>query len=223
MRFKPKYLWWAILAIVGGLSFFGIVSLPRDWGAAMKLLTSVDQWLFAHAAHPSLFALVIGLVLGTAIIPEAWNLLKTLIAPKSRQPNMKINVAVDYIVNDSATGVEHGDALRLISEKLATGELHAWGRREFIADQSKQYVAERRPIQTDYWELMALHPLTCFDDAKLMAQTITSPGPMGRNDYAGLMLCRDEVIRSFPKKNISRRAWEMIRRKPRITYRGPRR
>jgi hypothetical protein len=223
MRIKPKYLWLAFLAIASGLSFFGIVSLPKDWGSAVGLLTSIDQWLFAHAAHPSLFALVVGFVLGTAIIPEAWNFLKTLIAPKSPQPNMKINVAIDYIVNDSATGVEHDDALTLISEKLASGELHAWGRREFIADQHKQYVAERRPIQTDYWELMALHPLTCFDDTEQAAQTITSPGPMGRNDYAGLMLCREEIIRSFPKKNISRRAWAIVRRKPPVTYRGPRR
>ena len=154
---------------------------------------------------------------------------------------MKINEALDYIVNDSAenlkqasppkveegrrlieTGVEHRDALRLTNEKLSNGELHAWGRLEFIVNQSKQFIEARRPIPADYWELMALHPLTCFDDAEQTAQTVTSPGPMGYPNYAGLMLCRDEVIRSFPKKNITHRVWATIRRrKQRIAYRGP--
>lgn len=67
-------------------------------------------------------------------------------SPKSPKPDIKINDAIDYIVNDSAenlkqpsppqieegrrlieTGVEHNDALRLINEKLANGDFRAWG------------------------------------------------------------------------------------------------
>jgi hypothetical protein len=237
MRFKPKYLWWAILVIVGGLSFFGIVSLPKDWGSAEMLLTSIDQWLFAHAAHPTLFALVIAFVFGTVIAPEAFQLLKPHIFPKSPKPDMKINDAIDYIVNDSSsqlkqpspprseegrrlieTGVQHSDALRLISEKLANGEFHAWGLREITSRIPNQFETPRKPIPTNYWDVMALHPMTCFHDTERAAQTIKSPGPIGHLSYAGLMLCRDEVIRSFRKKNIARRAWAIVRKQPRIVY-----
>jgi hypothetical protein len=240
MRIKPNYLWLAFLAILAGLSFFGIFTLPKDWGSAMGLLTSIDQWISAHAAFPSLFSVVLILIVGTSIIPAALKLVTTLIGPKSPKPDIKINDAIDYIVNDSAenlkqqsppqieegrrlieTGVEHNDALRLINEKLANGDFRAWGLREITGRVDNQFETSRKPIKPDYWDIMALHPVTCFNDTERMAQTITSPGPMGRNSYAGLMLCRDEVIRSFPKKNILRRVWAIVRRKQRIIYWRP--
>jgi hypothetical protein len=196
------------------------------------LLTSVDQWLFVHVAHPTLFALVVAFVLGTVIFPEAFHLLKPHMFPKSPKPDIKINAAIDYIVNDSSsklkqpppprreggrrlieTGVQHSDALRLIYEKLANGEFHVWGLREITTHIANQFEASLKLIQPNYWNAMTLHPVTCFNDTELMAQTIALPSYSGLPNYAGLMLCRYEVIRS-----ILRRAWGIIRRKPRITY-----
>src|ERR1039458_6149227 len=99
MKFRFKYLYWIVLLIVGGLSFFGFISLPKDWRSAMEWVTSVDSWLSKYAAHPSLFALFIGLVLGTVIVPECWRILKAHIAPYVPKPDMAIADAIDYIVN----------------------------------------------------------------------------------------------------------------------------
>lgn len=67
-----RYVWWAGLGVYGGTSFFGFEILPKSWGALMDALTSIDLWLINNAAYPGLFAIFLGLVLGTVIIPEAW-------------------------------------------------------------------------------------------------------------------------------------------------------
>lgn len=61
------------LLVVG--TFFDII--PSDWKSTLDDLTTIDVWIINNAIYPSLFALAVGLVLGTWIIPDAWGLIRT--------------------------------------------------------------------------------------------------------------------------------------------------
>src|SRR3990167_1979424 len=76
MRIRTKHVWWFLLAVQGLFAFFGKEFLPTSMEAAMDFLTAVDLWIINHAAYPGLFAVFLGLVLGTVIIPEVWPFFK---------------------------------------------------------------------------------------------------------------------------------------------------
>ena len=65
-----KYLWPVLPLALGILAFFDFI--PTNWTGTRALIENVDNWLSANAKYPALFALAVGIVLGTTIIPEVW-------------------------------------------------------------------------------------------------------------------------------------------------------
>jgi hypothetical protein len=155
MATRAKYLWRAFWAACTALSFFGLAFWPSNWSAAKLMLQHIDHWIFAHAASPSLFALCVGLAIGTIIIPDVWSEIKRHFFPTKPEAGTKIKNAIDYLVNDSRahlkkarrselmqtgpakgqyvhmSGVEHSDAVSKLNEKMNSRDLLVWGHRQF--------------------------------------------------------------------------------------------
>lgn len=85
MQNRWKLAYYSVVVSLGVATFFGLVSLPKDWGSILSWLTPLETWWAAHAAHPTLAAFVSGLAVGTIFLPELWSQVKPhLWAPKYR-------------------------------------------------------------------------------------------------------------------------------------------
>jgi hypothetical protein len=70
-----KWGWACLVFAISAAGFFGL-PVPRTWGAAVDWLTSTDLWVINHAAYPSLFALAVGLLSGTIVVPSVWEIIR---------------------------------------------------------------------------------------------------------------------------------------------------
>jgi hypothetical protein len=114
--------------------------------------------------------------------------------------DMPIAKAINYIVNDSTQklrrpslpriadfgparghpliekGAEHSDAVRLVEEKVVSGDLRIWGRREYqpvnanIPDPKFEDIL--REIDKVYWRNGRFAPFSCFHDSATIPQTV---------------------------------------------------
>jgi hypothetical protein len=155
------------------------------------LLWSVIQWAFdhllwdwfvryiganLHIPEAQLIASVasygIPAFLVYILIRVMYWIIKQLHATTNPVPDMKINEALDYTVNDSKAklkqppaakikegylekhlGVEHGDARAKVYEKLIAGEMSAWGYRQLQGVPMIQFDSSLRPIPAEYWRI----------------------------------------------------------------------
>jgi hypothetical protein len=146
MRLKLKHLSWCALAFFSALAFFGIFSWPHDSKAAMTLLDKIDNAVFRPAAHPTMFALVVGLAIGTVLLPEIWRVVRDHAFPTRPQPNMDMAAAIEYLLVrsrwavgrlyydkrkdqlSSLTGLLDEDLDVLIRDAAAQNRVTIWGR-----------------------------------------------------------------------------------------------
>ncbi len=184
-----------------------------------------------------------GLIVGISFW-GLWLALKTSvkhdIGATQEQADMPISDAIDYIVNDSTAklkqpappkilefgpgkgqlaseiGVEHGDARAKVNEKLISGELRIWGRREIDTSMPNQFEHSMREIPTSYWDNMQLDFLACFSATGSASQTFHIPRKPASPGYTHLMLNKKKVREIWPPKSLWRRLRD--RNKPRITY-----
>jgi hypothetical protein len=236
-----RWAWRACPPIIMLASYFG-VPLPKSWGVTLDWVRFIDLWIIQHAAYPSLFALSVGLLLGTVIVPDVWRHIQQSIA--APLPDMPISAAIDYIVNDSRAslkrskppemeeygpakgqviqerGVEHRDALNKLHERLISGDIIAWGRQEIMPPTMLPTFSQPiRQIAKDYWDAAFLDPLHCFGLTDGVAQTAFAnyqpqPGPR----YTTLQLNRSQVRRVWRPKRLFKRVSGRLRRAPRLTY-----
>jgi membrane-associated protease RseP (regulator of RpoE activity) len=158
------------------------------------------------------------------------------------QQGTPIADAIDYIVNDSTAklkqpgpaqimgfgpakgrravevGVEHSDARTRLNEKLISGELRCWGRRQIDTHIANQFEHTLREIPKEYWDSMQLDFLSCFHNTDRIAQTATIPGKTGSVNFTQLTLNKNQVFSLWPKKPVWSRAYRKLRRKSRISY-----
>jgi hypothetical protein len=85
---KIKWIWYAVLAAIFLLGYFGLFSLPKDWSATMLLLAAIEKWWGAHAAYPAIAAFAVGLAVSTVFIPELWTHLKPIFFPQKLRPDV---------------------------------------------------------------------------------------------------------------------------------------
>ena len=158
-------------------------------------------------------------------------------------PNMTIGDAIDYMVNDSTAvlkqprepwveeigpgkgrriiekGVEHADARTKLNERLISGELKIWGRRQMpVVHLANQFEHSIREIPREYWDRMQLDFLSCFSETSTIPQTTTIPGRQADLQWIDLMVIKEQVIRAWPPKSRWQRLRRWIMRKQRITY-----
>ncbi len=161
-------------------------------------------------------------------------------ADEELKPDMNLNEAIDYIVNDSVAklkgpeparigdsgpgkghlimqrGVEHSDAWTKLNERLNSGRLKIWGLRE--TQIPNQFEATLREINPEYWDRMQLNFLSCFHHTKSLPQTVQIPGKQADLQWTNLMVSSAEIFRAWPRRAWPYRLWQRITSRPRMTY-----
>jgi hypothetical protein len=218
-----------VLAVLG----FGPSTARMNW------LVDFEVWLTNHTRDPIATAFLAGLILSTWVLPVVWSLVKHRF--DDPQPDIPIADAINYIVNDSAVqlrkaeqaqiaafgpgigqkmqqgGVAHAHAREILFEKIITGDLNVWGRREHSKGMAfKLFESHRRPIDKSLWNHAVLEWFSVFYNSKDISQTVMQEG---HTDYcyAELMLSREQVRRLWPNRAWSRRIWSDA---PRADYWG---
>jgi hypothetical protein len=175
MAIRPKYVWWCLVVVLGVLAFFNIFSWPKDSAAAMKMLNAIDEILFRPAAHPTMLALVVGLALGTVVIPEAWRVLREHTFPVKPRPNMDLRDAVDYLRVRSrwAIGrVYSADDNHLLEEDIdgiirdaaTQGRIIIWGRPQAPGTLALFVQPTEIEIPSSEWPNLGFDLTTLVDD-----------------------------------------------------------
>jgi hypothetical protein len=158
----------------------------------------------------------------------------------SLRPDMRINDAIDYLVNYSTVklkqpdpptileygpakgsplrqkGVEHEDARRLINNEFISGNLRCWGRRQILTRILFQFEESIREIKLDYWHSMRIHPFACLYNTESSSQTEALPGVTSQPLYTELMVSRAQIQRIWRQKSIGRQLIGKIKGQQRI-------
>lgn len=221
---KAKIIWSCIVGICGILAFFGYFRWPHDSATAMNWLNAIDQAVFRPAAHPTIFALVVGVALGTILIPEIWRVVRDHLFPTEPRPDWDLREAVDHLRTQSkwAIGRIYYDANedRLLEQDIdevlrdaaTQGRISIWG----------------RPAQTGTTALFSRGteikiPVNDLQDMSLDLTTIVdSTAPSGavlrahaQDQYRFLRVNRREIYREWPAayrvRLIFDRAWKSRR------------
>jgi uncharacterized protein YjeT (DUF2065 family) len=69
-----RLAWSALVLVFMALSFFGV--FPKDWEGAVKGFGTLDEFILVNAKYPGLFALAVGLLIGSVIVPELWRVVR---------------------------------------------------------------------------------------------------------------------------------------------------
>src|SRR6266404_7599850 len=159
MENKYRTGWRLLLAIYTLFAFTGHHWIPNDWGALKDDIALSDDWILSRASYPGLFAIGLGLIIGTWLLPEAIKIARKVYGLEPRpRPNMPMWKALDYIINDSRArvkqpgppvlkthgpgagrmmvqvGVQHNDAIVQMNEQIAAGHVQVWGRKKINHD-----------------------------------------------------------------------------------------
>ena len=156
-------------------------------------------------------------------------------------PDMPINEAIDYIVNDSAASVqlrhapegydestvgklnwqgeEHQDALRRVREKAVLGQVRVWGSLQIGPPSAKRFDDVPHEIPAEYWKGADFNSLFCFHKTA-DPQTIPFGGAEGVPLYNRVTLSGAQMRKIWPRIPLWRRAMGAGRRKERLSYRA---
>ena len=98
-KITARLIWIGLIILYSVLSFFG-APFPANWEGVLSALTSLDVWIINNAEYPGSFGIALGLLIGTVIIPGAWNWFygRYLYEPKA---NMRLGAAMEYIEKKS--------------------------------------------------------------------------------------------------------------------------
>ena len=202
---------------------FSIMGLVPFGAIGASTLGCVDQWLFKHAAHPTLFALVVGLALGTAIIPQIWGLIKPHLVQTIPQADITAGdafkllfwhskLAYDLVQSGTLRPVQFeahltesekmGSRLRAeladrIHNALGSMRLTAWGR---IGD------APEMPIAYTEWQNTEIDfsPKTLRDSPSWSCAYTRGRDTGGRRiTHAGIRFCKRQLLEEFPLKQFN--------------------
>jgi len=202
-----KWVWRAFLAALNVASFFG-APIPKTASVSVDWLTSVDIWIINHAAYPSIFALSVGLIFGTVLIPEAWAHFQRQTSEST--PDTSARAAFQRLCIDSkwavGRGVDDGkllvEAQREFRDAARLGRIQTWGRRK--TGISSVISSALEIIPSEYWANALPDLTTCFSNRSAAPSSF----PMKRDapEYYDLQVNRREANTCWPN------AWWIIRR-----------
>jgi hypothetical protein len=156
------------------------------------------------------------------------------------RPNMRIDEALDYIVNDSTAqlkqpatptiieygqaagrtliekGVEHEDARRLLNDELISGTVRCWGRRQITVHLADQFELSLREIDRACWDNIQLNFASCLRLTQTQPQTATIPGRIIKDQWTALMVSRIQIQRIWSRKSVACRLREKMKGHQRI-------
>ena len=241
LRFYRHVLWLAIRPSLGvaDVTFYGaLVALAL----AAWLRPGSPELLGVTEREISLYVFAIVIFVRLLMAPY-WayrEVVAKLPADAGVSGNWEINMALDYVVNDSTAelkqpdppqvmdfgpmkgkvavqmGVQHGDARSKINEALISGELRIWGFRQIKTHIPNQFELSRREIPKEYWNDMQLDFSSCLYYTKNYPQTMKIPGRPEVEHWTDLRVSRAQVERKWPPKPSWRRYRDRLVGKERI-------
>lgn len=232
----------AILFAGGALLFAAIY-----WFYDNLFYDATIAWLQSNGLPEArIFASIPPFVITAAIVWGMYSLLHSEMEKaygSSALPDLPIERAVDYIVNDSNTplkqppppeisttgptagrliitkGVEHMDALFKLEERLRRGDIEASGLRQLVAD-GAHFENGRRRVDPTFWNHASLMPLMCFVHTERYPQTVSRNG-VSLEHFTALMVSKRDLQRCFKAKSVWKRLGDKLHRRKRINYRDP--
>lgn len=227
-------LWGVIQWAFGNLLWAWFVQyIDANWHVAEAQIGSVASYRIP------VFIVCIAFIV-FIIIVVMYLKIKQLYASTISVPDMKINEALDYIVNDSKAklkqppaakiedfgplkghlvkwlGVEHKDARAKVNEKLIAGELSAWGYRQLQGLSMIQFESYLRSIPAEYWNGSQIHFLSCLHYTDKCPQTFKIPGQPESYHFTGLMVSKEQVKKLWPRQSLWAMLGKRVTSKPRI-------
>jgi hypothetical protein len=225
-----------LLGLLGLGTAFDVI--PSNWTGFKSLVSLANDWLVRHAAFPGLVAMIATVFIAIYVIPVGVVVyLRLQQAEPPPVQDMRIDEAIDYLVNDSRLvlkqpeppvvitegpgkglpmrwgGVQHKDAKNLLHERLVDGQVQSWGRKTY----GTRMDDHGQPIPSAYWLHAALNELTVFHDSNDNQTVRSDPNHRVQMDlFAKLMVNRKQLQRVFPRKSLWRRLseWKRPRVKP---------
>jgi hypothetical protein len=225
MGIKPKLAWSGCVGLLGVLAWFNIFSWPRDSAAAMRWLNEIDEVVFRPAAHPTMFALVVGVAIGTILLPEIWRAVRDHAFPSEARPDWDLREAVDYLRVRSkwAIGrIYYTDKGRLLEEDIeevlrdaaSQGRISIWGR---PAPTGVEALFSRgTEIKVPFSDLQSMSiDLTTIDDSTVPNGAVLRAH--SQDQYRFLRVNRREIYREWPSAFYGQlffdRTWKSRRRR----------
>jgi hypothetical protein len=211
MHVKIKYLWWCALAVFAVLAFFNIFTWPHDSKSAMTLLDNIDNAVFRPAAHPTVFAFVVGLAIGTVLLPEIWRVVRDHAFPRKPHPNMDMTNAIKYLRVRSrwalgrpyyeksreqvdVTGLLEEQIDTLIRDAAAQGRVTIWGR---PSSRGTFDLPTEIEINSSEWTEVPFD-LTTMSDYEAPHGVVARDRRVAEDRYWNLRVDRREIYREWP-------------------------
>ncbi len=178
----------------------------------MTLLDKIDNAVFRPAAHPTMFALVIGVAIGTVFIPEIWCVVREHMFPRSPRPNMDLNEAVKHLILRSQWAIGRPYYNRG-SDRLIVEDINGIIR---DAAAQKQITIWGRPNETGAGSIFGPAteievPATVWPNMSLDLTTMEGTAPKGvcarahaQDQYCWLRVDRREFYREWPSASVVR-------------------
>jgi hypothetical protein len=141
-------------------------------------------------------------------------------------PDMKIRDAIDYIVNDSRSKFDEpyrpeapnnfppdvhmlvvngltAQAQRKLHDKINTGEVRAWGRRQIDTIGKDKFESSLREIPLVYWNDMRLDFQSARYYKGAYSQTMPIQGKKATYNWADINVSQAQIGTYWPKKSIA--------------------
>jgi hypothetical protein len=236
----PKRLWSILLIcglVLGGLFtwFFGNFFYELLWSFLESRHIRHSDVIEKVAGHVvpfglSFFAIIVIYFLIRREFEEAVG--QSVTTARSVKPDLKINDAIDYIVNDSTAklrqpepprimeygpakgsrliqkGVEHEDARKELNSELILGNARCWGRRQLFGVLPIQFEDPLREIEKSYWENMQINFFAALYHTETQPQTAIIPGRPESHHWTALTVSRRQIQQIWRRKSAIRRVIE---------------
>jgi hypothetical protein len=166
-----------------------------------------------------------------------WETIYDWVKSREIKPDMQINDAIDYIVNDSAAklrqpspprliehgqaagrmliekGVEHEDARAKLNSELISGKVRCWGRRQITNVSPMRFEDSVREIDKITWDQLQLSFVSCLFHTETAPQTAAIPGKKQTAEWTALRVSRYQIEKIWRPKSW---LWRVITRRQRI-------
>lgn len=224
-RMSPKavrairWIWRLFVIALLALSYFGGVSIPRDWETTLSIIALIEAWWAQHAAHPLLAAFAMGLLVGTVLIPALWQQLRPHLFPDKLSPDIDAQDAFDLILSRSKWAKRQrrnwammpkamyekdrsqSDVIEGRLNQLFQREIRAWLRNEKLAcwgsestSASSIHVTPEKPIEPQRWDEIEIS----FSRNPANAAYYATGSRAGELAFVHLRFCKRQIRRQFP-------------------------
>jgi len=243
-----KRLWSIVVAgglVLGGLLawFFGNFFYDLLWSylESRQIQHSiVIEKVIGHIVPFILSAILIGVIYAVLRHELMTTNSPFAVGTGAIRADMRINDAIDYVVNDSTAklkqpepptimqygpakgsrliqkGVEHEDARKQLNNELISGNVQCWGRRQLITVLPVQFEDTVREIEKSYWENMQISFFAALYHTETQPQTAIIPGRPESHHWTALTVSRRQVQQIWRRKSASRRLVEKWKGRERI-------